>query len=405
MRIATLTPTLGDRPKFVDFCKKRILNQTIQPDIMLFVDYKNTNGKVDIAKRYKRGIESLLSRGIDLIIFIEDDDYYPVTYIEETIDLWLNNGKPALMGCKETVYYHLGARQYLSVAPKHCSAYCTSVGRGIKYDVCEDYEAYYDFKLWKANNGVQVDYIKKPIGIKHGIGKCGGSGHSGDFKLYNNHDQGLMFLKTNTDKEAFTFYRNMFNPILINILTRTHNRPNRFEICRNSVTEQTYKNINHIVGSVDCDYYPAYVKLKEQTETGQKPSGYGCSPAPYNLHLNELAKGVKSGWVMYLDDDDKLTSDSSIQTIVDSIDNDNQLLLWRVSINGFVVPDGDYWGKIEVGHISGIGFAFHSKHLPVDWGGWTCGDFKVIKELSKKLEIKLIDKVLTQTQGKPSRGL
>nr|MDD2277839.1 hypothetical protein [Bacteroidales bacterium] len=67
MRIATLTPTLGDRPKFVDFCKKRILNQTIQPDIMLFVDYKNTNGKVDIAKRYKRGIESLLSRGIDLI--------------------------------------------------------------------------------------------------------------------------------------------------------------------------------------------------------------------------------------------------------------------------------------------------------------------------------------------------
>jgi hypothetical protein len=46
---------------------------------------------------------------------------------------------------------------------------------------------------------------------------------------------------------------------LINILTRTSNRPNGFKRCRESIENQTYKNIRHIV-SIDNLNDEEYVK-------------------------------------------------------------------------------------------------------------------------------------------------
>jgi len=48
---------------------------------------------------------------------------------------------------------------------------------------------------------------------------------------------------------------------------------------------------------------------------------------------------------------------------------------------------------------------FHSKYLPVDWGSWSFGDFRVGRQLlAKGLKPKWIDLILTETQGKPNNG-
>jgi glycosyltransferase involved in cell wall biosynthesis len=192
--------------------------------------------------------------------------------------------------------------------------------------------------------------------------------------------------------------------VLVNIITRTHNRPKYFKVCRDSILNQTHKNVNHIVGSdTQCDYYENYTKLQLQ-EVKYPPAEYGSYPAPWNLHLNELNKEAKEGWIMYLDDDDKFVSDDSLKMIVNNIENEDQMLLWRVDINGWVVPTNETFGQIIAGQISGIGFMFHTKHLPVDWGSWNFGDYRVMTQLAKKLKQKWINAVLTQTQGKPNFG-
>jgi hypothetical protein len=193
--------------------------------------------------------------------------------------------------------------------------------------------------------------------------------------------------------------------ILVNVLTRTHNRPQHFMVCRESVLNQTHKNINHIVGSdTDCNYYDYYIKLNQQKTEYPKPDGLASYEAPWNLHLNELAKYVKDGWVMYLDDDDKFVSNDSLENIVKNIVNEDEMILWRVDINGLIYPNDAHFGKIVPGNISGIGFMFHSKYLPVRWYSWNFGDYRVIVELSKKIKQRWINSVLTQTQGKPNYG-
>jgi hypothetical protein len=192
--------------------------------------------------------------------------------------------------------------------------------------------------------------------------------------------------------------------ILVNILTRTHERPAFFKVCRESILNQTYKKINHIVGTdTDCDYYNC-IRLTPKEVQYPKPD-IGTYPAPWNLHLNELGTCVKEGWVMYLDDDDKFVHQNSLKFIVNQIEHEDQIIFWRVNINnGWIVPSDANFGKVVPGNISGIGFMFHSKHLPVDWGSWSYGDYRVISKLVKKLEQRWINLVLTQTQGMANNG-
>jgi len=180
------------------------------------------------------------------------------------------------------------------------------------------------------------------------------------------------------------------NPTL-NILTRTYKRPVSFKDCRQSISSQTYDNINHIVGSaIPCVYHnDAIVFITPKT-----------TKRSVNLYMHELAVWVVDGWIMYLDDDDKFMTETSAAEIMSEIDHDDQLLLWRVKIGKIIVPADQYFGRtIKQGHISGIGFAFHSKHLPAPWDAGHASDHRVIKHFADFLEVKWIDKILTRTQG------
>jgi glycosyltransferase involved in cell wall biosynthesis len=207
MKIGTVTPTLGNRPDFVNFLKSRLERQTRKADYTVFVDHENKTGIVDIKERFVKGINECFENGCDMVLMIEDDDYYPLTYIEEMESAWEILGRPYLFGVKTTTYYHIESNRFVNMTPSHCSAYCSGLTKGAIYDVGDNNSPYYDIALWKANKGVQVDINHPPLGIKHGEGVCGGVGHNPNAPLYQrNIDKGAILLKQRVDEEAFQFY-------------------------------------------------------------------------------------------------------------------------------------------------------------------------------------------------------
>lgn len=72
--------------------------------------------------------------------------------------------------------------------------------------------------------------------------------------------------------------------------------------------------------------------------------------------------------------------------------------LWKAGRMGTdkTIPNADYFGKIEAGHISGIAFAFHHKHKHMaQWEPWRRGDYRVIKRLSEYMKCHFVDDVFT----------
>jgi len=243
----------------------------------------------------------------------------------------------------------------------------------------------YADKVFKLPDGL-VRWIQHPDSVTKARSKHKGIQKVGNMRLY--------------DEDHNWISERATDPV-INILTRTFKRPQSFAKCRESILNQTYTKsegkfgdrslkINHIVGSeIDCTYHKAVKLSKKEGKF-----------LPWNLHLNDLGKLVKTGWVMYLDDDDMLMTPTSVAEMVSEIDNEDQLLIWKVRISTWTAPNEKHFGKvIKKGQVSGIGILFHSKHLPVPWLAQPAGDFHVIDYLSKKLKVKWVNKVLTGTQG------
>lgn len=184
------------------------------------------------------------------------------------------------------------------------------------------------------------------------------------------------------------------NPPLINILTRTSNRPNFFDINKTTINTQTYKNIKHIV-SVDNEetftYVSSYDDVKIISINREKiiENDNSVNPntgiySPHNLYFNEMLKNVEDGWIMFLDDDDRFSTSQSLEKIVNLIDNEDTLFIWQMRFpNGKAIPTTETINnKPSIGNIGSPCILFHSKYLKnIEWDGWKCGDFRFIKTI------------------------
>lgn len=193
MKIGILTPTRGDRDVFLKHCKFQVANQTRKPDEHLVVDSKPKSSAPDITFRYRTGCDELVKRGCDVIMFIEDDDWYSHEYIEQMVALYQRNGSPEIFGIDSSIYYNIMTRKWAqfkhagraSMMNTMCS---TKALKSIKW--CDDAYSYTDMYLWKTLKGKSIS-VDKPlaIGIKHGIGLCGGGGHVNNWKSFSNYDK------------------------------------------------------------------------------------------------------------------------------------------------------------------------------------------------------------------------
>jgi len=211
---------------------------------------------------------------------------------------------------------------------------------------------------------------------------------------------------------------------MINILTRTSNRPNYFKTCCDSILTQTYKDINHIVSVDDTnsipyvqDYTSNYIYINPSKYKHNKnrnfwynSKGVGDSPAWWNSYFNDMYSLLKPGWIMFLDDDDQFIYENSLEYISTQLQNQDTLVFWRVQFPGYTIPRRNT-NSLELhpptpGNISSIGFMFHTDYIKnAVWEPWGSGDFRVSYNLWNIITNKIqLNETLTKIQDVPHLG-
>lgn len=248
LKIAVLIPDRGDRPQLLANCLRMMEGQTLKPahieiigveeestpppfdsaqgdtsNLQLLTSIFNITptDQCDITLRYRTGYERLRGKGYDLIALIENDDYYAPDYLEYMAAQWEANGRPQLLGHSYTIYYNLNIRAWRWwFHTERSSAMNTCIVPDLQLTWPADNDPYADIHLWFKNDLKRT--IIKPdrhycIGMKHGIGKCGGVAHvRGDgnagidwMDRYTQTDPELTWLKENMDVERFKFYSSL----------------------------------------------------------------------------------------------------------------------------------------------------------------------------------------------------
>lgn len=196
---------------------------------------------------------------------------------------------------------------------------------------------------------------------------------------------------------------------MINIITRTSNRPTHFKRLLESIDKQTYKKVNHIVINDNNDSYAIErdaLQVEKIPRTAKK-NGYFYH-APYNLYFNQI-KQLNINPTIYLDDDDQLASNHALETIVEQFYLFNiDVLFFQFSFQNRIIPKPDLLESIvhdryipKVGEIGGSCFAFGPKAFPIiEWDEWSCSDQRVIAKLilNPLLTLGYVNDVMASTQ-------
>lgn len=198
---------------------------------------------------------------------------------------------------------------------------------------------------------------------------------------------------------------------LINIITRTSNRPKGFERNYVSIKNQKYKNYRHIVLYDDPKDYELYLKKYEdislhfvnRNELIESYNGPIINdvknfwPSEHNLYCNVGLDSVEEGYVIFLDDDDYMNNPSSLSQIVNHLEEDT-LSVWQMQYtNGTKLPS-DQMIDNQIITLGGIGapcVGFHSKWKnSCKWDKYKCGDFRFIQCLSQTIPNKSFHKTV-----------
>jgi hypothetical protein len=212
MKIGVIIPDRGDRPAFLENCLRMLKAQSLQAACIELVNDPPLNDQCDITFRYRTGYDRLRNKGLDLIAFIENDDWYGVDYLKYMSSEWLRMDRPDLLGTKQTVYYHIKLRSHFTMYHnRRSSAMNTFIRPDMDIVWCPDHEAFTDIHLWTKMTGKLINSQGVySMGIKHGIGKCGARCHVDRLNRYIFDDKDLNFLKEKMDAESFNFYSNYF---------------------------------------------------------------------------------------------------------------------------------------------------------------------------------------------------
>jgi hypothetical protein len=215
MKIGLIIPDRGDRPEFLENCRRMMKWQTYNDIWIHIVDEKSKSDECDITARYKKGYDFFKNLGFDCILLIENDDWYSEDYIETMVKEWKKHGKPDIFGTGYTYYYHLGMLKVKKLDhPRRASAMNTLIKPDLNIIWPKDNDPYTDMHLWKQLKGVtfQPEQIIS-IGMKHNVGKTGGQYHSTKLERYQDNDKEMLFLKENLDTTSFNFYKSIHEKI------------------------------------------------------------------------------------------------------------------------------------------------------------------------------------------------
>ena len=191
---------------------------------------------------------------------------------------------------------------------------------------------------------------------------------------------------------------------MIYVITRTNNRPAKFQVCAESVQAQSIE-CEHI--TISEDVLPTYLEdVQGITSVTLNKSDF----QHYNQYLDWALEniGKEGDYFAFLDDDDFYTSPNSLKIAMEQ-GNGHDLILWRVNAsNNVIVPRLDSFEKQEVkfGDISGIGFLVRKgSFTSAKFGNKLGGDYNFLKDAVKECKrVKWVNKVLSSVNPLFSYG-
>jgi hypothetical protein len=214
LRLGVFVCDPGDRPEFKEQYEYLIRYQTRKAHQVCIVGHLKENpDKVDIVERLRMGCGSL-KNDCDLILIVENDDFYSRHYFERMAVVWERFGRPDIIGFSKTIYYHLLTRSFMTLDhPGRSSLFCTAIAASAvgKIKWPRDDEPFVDLKLWRQLKGVAVDpAVIECVGIKHGLGKTVSMGQKAERYTPNRvtQDESMEWLKART-LSSFGFYKTL----------------------------------------------------------------------------------------------------------------------------------------------------------------------------------------------------
>lgn len=217
MKTAVVIPSRPGREKFIAKCLGYMGRQTMKPDHIIIVDYPAKDESIDLVPRYKYGfLKAFDLYKCDLAICIENDDWYSDNYIQFMVEQWEKNLCPDVIGINHSIYYNISHNKYTVLShPGRASMMNMAVTANIlDINWCPEDYAYLDFHIWtraKKLKKISVpDCDRISIGIKHGIGLCGGGGHIVGWKHYTHEDKDWQYFSNIVKNESdINFYKNI----------------------------------------------------------------------------------------------------------------------------------------------------------------------------------------------------
>lgn len=199
----------GPRDQFLPHAVMQAQRQSIKPTVILTVTQPAQNDWPDLVSRIDHMVQMVKADGIDFVYIFEDDDYYPDSYIQETYWPGID-----IIGINTTTYYHLGRKAYTQMEHAgRSSLFCTAFRLSAfdRMDVSK-HEMFLDLVMWKYADLCTLKQrfaypLRTPIGIKHGIGMCGGSGHSENFPYEHPDPYGQMLESLIQRRDSLEFYK------------------------------------------------------------------------------------------------------------------------------------------------------------------------------------------------------
>lgn len=216
IKVGVIIPDRGDRPELMSNCIKMLSNQTLPHTFIWGIGMTAipASEDCDISLRYKNGYLLLSMVPCDVIVFLENDDYYAPDYIETMVSEWIKAGRPDLFGTNSTIYYHLKLKKkFTMLHGERSSAMNTLIKPGLDIVWPEYNDPFTDQWLWmhpehKIKNQVLIGPDRViSIGMKHGVGKLGAGSHIDDLHRYTEDDSEMEWLKRHTDQNSFNFYK------------------------------------------------------------------------------------------------------------------------------------------------------------------------------------------------------
>lgn len=123
---------------------------------------------------------------------------------------------------------------------------------------------------------------------------------------------------------------------------------------------------------------------------------------PPNLYLKIAESRIKKGWVIYLDDDDVLSNNTTLENVVGVLSDSNEdtlhfiKVMFKKSKNATgIVPTPRHWEYMNIGHppvlqeIGSSHFIYHSKYRDYTvWDEWRGADYRTAKALFEAIPHK-----------------